>query len=59
MDENVITLRRAAQLLAERGIKIRWTNGLSLLDFFEYYDKHSADGSDMEFFEADIKAIFG
>lgn len=35
-----VTLRQAAEMLAEEGIKIKWANGCDLQDFFSYFDRH-------------------
>ena len=40
MEKKEITLRRAAEMLAEEGIKIKWATGNDLQDFFTYFDHH-------------------
>ena len=40
MEKEEITLREAAQMLAEKGIKIKWADGNDLQDFFSYFDQH-------------------
>lgn len=38
--KKVITLREAAEKLAEQGYEIKWDRGSSLEDFFSYFDCH-------------------
>lgn len=40
MEKKEMTLREAVQMLADKGIKIKWADGNDLLDFFSYFDTH-------------------
>lgn len=40
MEKKEMTLREAVQMLADKGIKIKWADGNDLQDFFSYFDSH-------------------